>query len=147
VFGNRCSCVCLNDDGNEVGVDVRFQPSTFNEIRALLVISSPDGGEYKALLVGYTQPPQPQGPVMVQSGKAAAIEFRNPLDAVTEFTFQVDNPSFSTGSRSQRIDPKKSVSIQVNYKPSDGAKEQGGRLIVNAPGVATPWIFFLKGGQ
>lgn len=136
-----------NEEGGiEVGVDIRFQPSMMNEVRALLVLSSPDGGEYKALLVGYTQPPQPQGPVVVQAGKAAAIEFRNPFDAVTEFTLQLDNPSFSTGARSQRLDPKKSVSIQVNYKP-EGGKEQGGRLIVNAPGVATPWIFFLKGTQ
>jgi len=133
------------DDGIEVGVDIRFQPSIMNEVRALLVLSSPDGGEYKSLLVGYTQPPQPQGPIVVGAGKAAPIEFRNPFDAVTEFTFQVDNPSFSTGSRSQRIDPKKTVSIQVNYKPTDASKEQGGRLIVNAPGVATPWIYFLKG--
>merc|ERR1719316_1343660 len=134
-----------NDDGNEVGVDIRFTPSLLNEVRALLVLSSPDGGEYKALLVGYTQPPQPQGPVVVQSGKAAPIEFRNPFDAVTEFSFQLDNPSFSTGAGKQRIDPKKSVSIQVQYKPSEAGKEQGGRLIVNAPGVATPWIYFLKG--
>lgn len=132
------------DDGVEVNVTVQFQPSALQEIRALLVLSSPEGGEYKVLLVGYTQPPQPQGPVVVQQGKGAPIEFRNPFDVPTEFSFQVDNPSFSTASRSARIDPKKSTSIPVQFKPNEG-KEQGGRLIVTAPQLSTPWIFFLKG--
>jgi len=136
-----------NDDGNEVGVDIRFTPSNLNEVRALLVLSSPDGGEYKALLVGYAQPPQPQGPVVVQASKGSPIEFRNPFDEPTEFTFQLDNPCFTANLRSQKIDPKKSLSVQVNYKPDNPGKEQGGRLIVNAPGVATPWIYFLKGTQ
>merc|ERR1719171_1609396 len=132
------------DEGVEVTCTVQFQPSVLQEIRALLVLSSPEGGDYKVLLVGYTQPPQPQGPVVVQADKGAPIEFRNPFDAATEFSFQVDNPSFSTGSRSARIDPKKSISIQVAFKP-DNSKEQGGRLIVTAPQLSTPWIFFLKG--
>uniref|UniRef100_A0A7S0B324 Uncharacterized protein n=1 Tax=Pyrodinium bahamense TaxID=73915 RepID=A0A7S0B324_9DINO len=130
------------EEGVEVAADVRFQPSTLGEARAVLVLSSPEGGDYKALLVGYAQPPQPQGPVVIQSGKAGSVEFYNPFDEAVEYSIQVDNPVFLAGSRTFRLDPKKNHSIAVQFK-SD--KPQGGRLIVSAPKVTTPWIFFLKG--
>jgi hydrocephalus-inducing protein len=130
------------DTGVEVVVDVRFQPSSLGEIRALLVLTSPDGGDYKALLVGYTQPPQPQGPVLVVKGKPGSIDFNNPFDEAVQFNVQVDNPSFIVGSRSFKLDAKKSQAITVNFQ---SAEAQGGRLIVTAPKVTNPWIFFLKG--
>jgi len=131
------------EEGIEVSVDIRFQPSALGEIRGLLVLSSPDGGDYKALLVGYTQPPQPQGPIDVLKGKDGKIDFSNPFEEVVQFSVQVDNPSFTLARRSFRLDPKKTESITVQFK---GDKQQGGRLIVSAPSkVSTPWIFFLKG--
>jgi hydrocephalus-inducing protein len=131
------------EDGIEVVVDVRFQPSALGEIRGLLVLSSPDGGDYKALLVGYTQPPQPQGPVDVMKGKDGKIDFHNPFEEQVSFSVQVDNPNFILSKRSFRLDPKKTESITVQFK---GEKQQGGRLIVSAPTkVSTPWIYFLKG--
>jgi len=131
------------EEGIEVVVDIRFQPSALGEIRGLLVLSSPDGGDYKALLVGYTQPPQPQGPIDVAKGKDGKIDFHNPFEESVQFSVQVDNPNFVLSRRSFRLDAKKSESIQVQFK---GDKQQGGRLIVSAPSkVSTPWIFFLKG--
>jgi hydrocephalus-inducing protein len=131
-----------SEDGVEVVVDIRFQPSALGEIRGLLVLSSPDGGDYKALLVGYTQPPQPQGPFDIAKGKDGKIDFNNPFEENAQFSVQVDNPNFVVGKRSFRLDAKKSESIIVQFK---GDKQQGGRLIVSAPKVSTPWIFFLKG--
>jgi len=131
-----------SEDGIEVVVDIRFQPSALGEIRGLLVLSSPDGGDYKALLVGYTQPPQPQGPFDIAKGKDGKIDFNNPFEESVQFSAQVDNPNFVLGKRSFRLDAKKSESIVVQFK---GDKQQGGRLIVSAPKVSTPWIFFLKG--
>jgi len=130
------------EEGIEVIVDMRFNPSALGETRALLILSSTDGGEYKALLVGYTQPPQPQGPVVIEKSKAGSIEFLNPFEETTEFSVQVDNQCFSVQVRKFRLDAKKSQAINVTFK-SDTA--QGGRLIVSAPKVSTPWIFFLKG--
>jgi len=131
------------EDGIEVVVDIRFQPSALGEIRGLLVLSSPDGGDYKALLVGYTQPPQPQGPVDVAKGKDGKIEFHNPFEESVQFSVQVDNPNFVLSRRSFRLDAKKGESIVVQFK---GEKQQGGRLIVSASTkVSTPWIYFLKG--
>jgi len=131
-----------NGEGVEVSVDLRFQPSALGEIRALLVLSSPDGGDYKALLVGYTQPPQPQGPVTLSSGKPSNIDFNNPFEEATEFSIQIDNPCFTVANRKIKLDAKKSSPIAVTFK-SD--KPQGARLIISASNVSTPWIYFLKG--
>eukprot|EP00427_Karlodinium_veneficum_P036796 CAMPEP_0169290418 /NCGR_PEP_ID=MMETSP1016-20121227/61690_1 /TAXON_ID=342587 /ORGANISM="Karlodinium micrum, Strain CCMP2283" /LENGTH=390 /DNA_ID=CAMNT_0009380929 /DNA_START=69 /DNA_END=1239 /DNA_ORIENTATION=+ len=124
------------DEGVGVSVDIRFQPSSLGEIRALLVLSSPDGGDYKALLVGYTQPPQPQGPVDIAKGKDGKIDFNNPFEETVQFSVQVDNPSFVLSRRAFKLDAKKSESITVQFK---GDKPLGGRLIVTAPKVSTPW--------
>jgi len=138
------------DDNNlskELQLRVRYQPSGLGtkdqpSVAAMLVISGSGGGEYKAMLTGFAQPPQPQGPYEVGNGKAVAIEFRNPFDKPTEFTLQVDNPCFMVPMRSQTIDPQKTLSIQVSFK-SD--QKQGGRLIISCKQVSAPWIFYLKG--
>jgi hypothetical protein len=132
------------EDGQQVPVElgVRFQPSVLGECRALLVISGLGGGEYKALVTGFAQPPQPQGPIAIKTGGSGVVEFRNPFQQVTEFTLQVDNPAFTVQKRAERIDQQKVVSIPVSFKSET---VQGGRLIISCEKVSTPWIFFLKG--
>jgi len=125
-----------------VELGVRFQPSALGECRALLTVTGPGGGEYKALLTGYAQPPQPQGPITILNGKQGMVEFRNPFDKPTEFSMQVDNPCFVVPQRVQKIDTQKVVQIMVNFK-SD--RVQNGRLIISCETVSTPWVFFLKG--
>merc|ERR1712003_609849 len=44
----------------EVRVDVKYQPSSLQEIRAILVLSSPEAGDYRTMLIGYSQPPGAQ---------------------------------------------------------------------------------------
>lgn len=44
--------------------------------------SAPECGEYKAAMVGYSQPPQPQGPFTVS--KSAKVEFKNPFRDTVE---------------------------------------------------------------
>jgi len=131
-----------NGEPVPVELGVRFQPSVLGECRGLLVIRGAGGGEYKALLTGFAQPPQPQGPILISNGKQGIVEFRNPFDKPTEFSLQVDNPAFMVPMRTQKIDPQKAVQISVNFK-SD--RPQGGRLIVSCDKVSTPWVFFLKG--
>jgi hypothetical protein len=126
----------------ECQLRVRFQPSQLGECRATLIVSGAGGGEYKAMLTGFAQPPQPQGPFDIGNGKSTAVEFRNPFDKATEFTLQIDHPCFSVPMRSQMIDPQKTVAINVSFK-SD--KVQCGRLIVSCKQVSTPWVFYLKG--
>ncbi|PFH36000.1 hypothetical protein BESB_056510 [Besnoitia besnoiti] len=132
----------LENKGVEFPVTVRFTPSKLAETKATLVLRSPEGFEYKALLVGRAQPPQPQGPFHQGKGKAINIDFKNPFDAQTEFTFQVDHPCFAVEKKTARLDPKKSMTIAVAVKPDS---HEAGRLIVTAEGTP-PWIFYLKAG-
>jgi len=124
-------------------VEVTFQPSMLGESRALLVISGPGGGEYRALLTGYAQPPQPQGPFSIPSGKSTEIKFRNPFDKAESFNVQVDNAAFTVNQKKMRLDPQKVESILVSFPSS--SSPAGGRLIISCEKVSTPWIFFLKG--
>jgi len=130
------------DDGVEVAVDVRFAPSSLGEIRSMLVLSSPDGGDYKALLVGHSQEPRPQGPIIIPNGKPGSADFYNPFDEAVEFTVQVDNAAFTIAAKTIKLNPRSNSAIAVQFK-SDRA--QAARLIVSTPKVSTPWIFFLKG--
>jgi len=129
-------------EGEMVPVDIRYVPSALGESRAMLKISSPDGGIFSALLVGHCIPPQPQGPIVTPAGKATNVDFKNPFEVATEFTIQIDNPQFTVANKVQKIDPRKAVAVPVTFK---GDKEQGARLTISCLGLPTPWIFFLKG--
>lgn len=52
-------------EGIEVPVNVRFEPSSPNESKAIMHISSPEGGAYQCYLIGTTMSPQPKGPFKV----------------------------------------------------------------------------------
>jgi len=134
---------CESGEPVQRDVEVKFQPSMLGESRALLVISGAGGGEYRALLTGYAQPPQPQGPFPIQSGKSAEIKFRNPFDRAESFFVQVDNAAFVPSVKKIRLDPQKVEPIIVNFPAS--SPPTGGRLIISCEKVSTPWIFFLKG--
>lgn len=128
-------------DGVEVCINVRFQPSALGEIRALLVMKSDIGG-HKALLVGYAQPPQPQGPVDIAKGKPTNVDFQNPFMEPVEFSLQVDDPCFQLTQRAIKLDGKKTAPIPVSFA---GDRVQQGRLLISAPNVSVPWVIFLQG--
>jgi len=133
-------------EGVECNVEVKFQPSVLAEVRALLVLSSPDCADYKALLMGYTQPPQPQGPIVLGAGKPGQVEFMNPFDTAESFNFQVDNPSFQLNQRNWRGERQAKVNIAITFKPDAGGKaQQQGCLIITNAKANAPWKFFLKG--
>jgi len=138
---------CDADSSKELQLRVRYQPSSLGvkdqpSVSAMLVITGEGGGEYRALVTGFAQPPQPQGPFELSNGKKTNIEFRNPFNKPTEFTLEVDNPWFSPDMRTIKIDEYKVQQIPVNFKAD---KAQGGRLIISCKEVSTPWIFYLKG--
>ena len=82
-------------EGVEVPVNIKFEPSGMNESKALLTISSNEGGSYQYYLVGQTQNPQPKGPFK-SIGKGISIDFKNPFYEATEFTIRIDNPAFTS---------------------------------------------------
>ncbi|CAK0791292.1 unnamed protein product [Prorocentrum cordatum] len=121
---------------------VRYTPSSLGERKAVLTVSGPGGGEYRALLTGFAQPPQPQGPIAIVNGKQGTVEFRNPFDVAVEFSVKVDNPCFTVPQKVVKVDTQKSTSIAVTFK-SD--RSQNGRLVISCDATSTPWVFFLKG--
>eukprot|EP00743_Colponemidia_sp_Colp-15_P000860 GILK01000949.1.p1 GENE.GILK01000949.1~~GILK01000949.1.p1 ORF type:complete len:1078 (+),score=227.51 GILK01000949.1:666-3899(+) len=135
-------------DGVEVRVDVRYEPSSLGDSKANLIIASPEGGDFVCSLHGVCAPPNAQGPITIMNGKSATIEFRNPFVEPMEFSFKVDHPSFVVssakgGASGQRIDSKKTASVQVSFKPSS-PQPCSGRLIISC-GENPPWVYYLQG--
>ncbi|CDI85439.1 Hydrocephalus-inducing protein like protein, related [Eimeria praecox] len=126
--------------GIEMCIPVKFVPCRLQDTKAILCARGPEGQEYRALLVGRTTPPEAQGPLKVPKGKGLAIEFKNPLEAATEFTAQVDQAAFALDKKTFRLEPRKSTTITVALKSEARAT---GRLIISAEAVPK-WIIYLK---
>ncbi|XP_053402100.1 hydrocephalus-inducing protein homolog isoform X11 [Mercenaria mercenaria] len=138
--------------GTEVGLDVSFEPSRLGEQRALLVVSSPVGGEYSFPLFGTCIAPKPQGPFIIKSGSTTTITFRNVFSSTTAFTFQVDNPMFHLVKTSENIRSRKDHRISVGFDGNDVGSKAAvmGKLIVTCPRSAggnsnVQWVYYLKG--
>lgn len=131
-------------DGNELTLPIRFEPSNPGDSRALLTLSHVEAGEYNCTLNGMATAPMPQGPFKCIPGKGIGIEFRNPFYEPMEYSIRLDNPAFTISAKSPvKLDSKKSLSIQVVYKPQEG-KPATGRMIVTT-GDLQPWIYYLSG--
>lgn len=57
--------------------------------------------------MGQGKPPQPKGPFKLAGAKPPTIDFKNPFFEAQEFTLRLDNPSFTTSTKSP-------VKIDVN---------------------------------
>jgi len=86
-------------EGVDQEISIRYEPSKLGESRATLIISSPEGGEYQCLLIGQSSPPISKGPIKVGS-KGQVVEFKNPFFEQAEFAIRIDNPSFTTSTKS-----------------------------------------------
>jgi len=155
--------------GVELELEVGFEPATVGEsLRDVLVVASPVGGEYQVPLVGRCVPPKPQGPVDVSKG-TGTIPFRNVFTQEAEFLYSVDNPAFVLAKSSEKIPPKKAISISISYKPEAAAKvaakggaaaaaveaaaaaaaagppSRMGKLTVSCPKqTGSQWVFYLQ---
>ena len=73
-----------SEDGAEVSVDVRFEPTGLGERNGRLLLSSPAAGDFICILKGSAQPPRPQGPIEVKvSQRKAATRFPRNLTLCT----------------------------------------------------------------
>ena len=81
-------------------INIRFEPSSLLESKALLTVSNPEGGEYQCILVGHSLSPQPKGPFKIAGAKPPPIEFKNPFFEPMEFIIRIDNPSFTANVKS-----------------------------------------------
>ena len=131
-------------EGNEQGVSVRFEPSSMQDTKAVLYVTSNEGGEYQCLLSGYCTAPQPKGPFKISGAKPPAIDFKNPFFDAMEFHIRIDNPAFVCSTKSPiKIDAKKLISIQLTFKAMPDYPNNG-RLTIQT-GDLPPWVFYLQG--
>eukprot|EP00882_Tetradesmus_deserticola_P018088 GHRQ01019412.1.p1 GENE.GHRQ01019412.1~~GHRQ01019412.1.p1 ORF type:complete len:210 (+),score=94.75 GHRQ01019412.1:93-632(+) len=148
-------------NGLEVECVIGFEPCAVGEVfKDMLLLSSAAAGPYEVPLVGQCVPPKPQGPVDVSRG-SAALAFRNVFAVEAEFFYSVDNPAFVVAKPSEKLQPKKPVTITVNYKPDVAAKAAAtaggssdvaasghartGKLTVTCPKqTSTQWVFYLQ---
>ena len=87
---------------------INYEPSLIGVSKALLTLSSEEGGDYEVLLIGKGENPTPKGPYKIGSKGSTPIEFKNPFFHGKEFTLKFENQSFSSSVKSQlRIDSRK----------------------------------------
>jgi len=99
--------------GTEIVSSLRFEPFFIGESKAILRVTSPDGGEYNWILVGSSYPPQAQGPIKIPIGKNFDLEFKNPLNESADIFIRFDNPNFILGGK---LAPKIEVIFYL-FKP------------------------------
>ena len=74
--------------GAECTLEVHFEPAAVGDaFRDMLILSSPNGGEYQCPLVGRCTAPKPQGPVDCSKG-SGAVPFKNVFAADADFFFR-----------------------------------------------------------
>lgn len=130
-------------EGVEQEVSIRYEPSKLGESRAMVIISSPEGGEYQCLLVGQASPPISKGPIKVSS-KGQVVEFKNPFFEAAEFAIRIDNPSFTTTTKSPALTQgKQFLKIPISFKPVADSLPTG-RVIIST-GDIPAWIYYLQG--
>ena len=131
--------------GVELSINVRYEPFTIGDSRAVLKLTSPEGMEYSCLLFGKSLAPQPQGPIRCAPGaKPVGIDFKNPLNEKCEFAVTFDNPNFQLASKLPGpLDPGKVTNLQIKYEAKPDLPNTG-RMIVSTKGLP-PWIFYLQG--
>lgn len=103
-------------EGVDQEIGIRFEPSALGEVRATLIISSPEGGEYQCLLIGIASPPAPKGPIKI-GAKSQSVEFKNPFFDSYQFTIRLDNPSFTTTAKTiTQADVSFRLIFHLNYE-------------------------------
>ena len=139
--------------GDEVSIDVAFEPTEIGETIDTLSISSPDGGEYICELVAICVAPVPQGPFNFTQGAGATdIAFRNCFSTACSWTFSLDSSAFRLGAPNATVQPKTEGKCQIFFEPKDEHGTSPGTVVTaklfiqcSAKPDLSPWVFYLKG--
>ncbi|KAL1499824.1 hypothetical protein AB1Y20_012509 [Prymnesium parvum] len=119
--------------GQEVSVDVTFEPSKMGESTDMLVVTSAEGGEYSCQLLGQALPPKPQGPITIKAGAVTPVNFKNVFASAAEFTFVCEPTVFTVAKPKENVPPKKAIQVGVGFKPDGASTPVNGKLTVNGP--------------
>jgi len=140
-------------NGDEVSIDVAFEPTEIGETTDTLTISSPEGGEYLCELVAKCVAPVPQGPFNFTQGAGPLdIPFRNCFSTAGTWTFNLDSTAFRIGAPNVSLQPKTEGKCQVFFEPKEEHGTAPGTVITaklfiqcSAKPDLSPWVFYLKG--
>lgn len=142
-------------DGEDVRLNVVFEPTVIGEIRDTLTVSSPEGGEYLCELIGNCTAPMPQGPYHLTQGAGAVdIPFRNCFSASATWAFSLDSPAFRIAAPAgvATVNAKTQSQCSVIFEPKEEHMNAAGGLITAKLFVTCtsikdipPWIFYLQG--
>ena len=141
-------------EGQDVRLQVSFEPSSIGEVRDVLKVQSKDFGEYSCTLVGVCKPQLPQGPFELADGGTKDIEFRNVFDSAMDFNFVCDDPRFTVNAGVVNIPARGSKGVQVKYVKGDaggegrrGPEKISAKLSVRCEGRedVPAWVYYLNG--
>ena len=133
----------------EESFEVTYEPSTLGSVKAMMKITSKVGGTYLCPLFGECALPRPSGPYVMKAGYSTKIPFKNVFNEQTDFTYSIDNSSFSLLKQKDTSKPKEEHNVVVKYL--DESKEgvvRSARLVVtvaSGPHTGTKWIFYVSG--
>ncbi|EFC47717.1 hypothetical protein NAEGRDRAFT_78704 [Naegleria gruberi] len=136
-------------EGNEISLDVTYEPTMTGATKAKLILTSPIGGEYVFWLFGKCSPPRAQGPIEIIPNGTSQITFKNVFDKKTDFKFVIDDPSnsFSVKPDNASMTVKQKLPLTISYKPSSAAssKVTYGKLTISSKGSQLTWLYYLMG--
>ncbi|PBJ80797.1 hypothetical protein BCY84_00999 [Trypanosoma cruzi cruzi] len=136
-------------DGQEVSMEIQYEPTAVGEIKEFIEVFSPQAGLYIFPVLASCLPPQRQGPFLLRLGQVTSIPFRNVFLEPLILTLSTDSPSFVVLKTTETVAAKKTINIQVTYKPEEGGiVSQTGKLTVSGVnnGETLQWVYYLKCG-
>ncbi|ESL05890.1 hypothetical protein TRSC58_06445 [Trypanosoma rangeli SC58] len=136
-------------EGQEVVVEIQYEPTTIGETKELIEVFSPQAGLYTFPVLASCLPPQRQGPYLMRPGQTTSIPFRNVFAEPITVTLLTDSSSFVVPKTTENVAAKKTINIQVMHRPEEGGQgPQTGKLTVSGVynGETFQWVYYLKLG-
>ncbi|CCD16220.1 unnamed protein product [Trypanosoma congolense IL3000] len=137
---------CSRPEGQEVSVDMLYEPSQIGDIRQIIEVSS-NTGVYTFPIVASCQPPQRQGPFAVRPGATTPLTFKNVFNEPLTVNITTDSPSFFVSKSVETVPPKKAIIIGVQYRQDDQQRNvHAAKLTVSGTHrcETISWLYYLK---
>jgi len=139
--------------GDDIRVNLMFEPTEIGEVRDLLTVSSTEGGEYQCELIGNCVAPMPQGPFnLVQGGGSIDIPFRNCFTSSCSWNFSCDSTAFRCSVPSLVVNAKTEGKCTVMFEPKEEHLSVSGGYVTgklfiscSAKPNLPSWIYYLRG--
>lgn len=140
-------------DGDEVRLNVVFEPTEIGQVKDTLTVTSAEAGQYVCELIADCSAPMPQGPFnLLQGDGPVEIPFRNCFVASCAWAFSVDSSAFRVMAPTATVPAKSEGKCGVVFEPKEEHKGAPGGIInaklfvtCTAKPALPPWVFYLRG--